>query len=767
MVEVREPGGRVGAVVIGGGVVGCAVLRELAIRGVDAVLLEAEPDIGLGSSKANSAILHSGYDAKPGTVEATLLRRSRDLWPELLDELGVPFLPVGALMVVRSEDERRRLVDEILPVATTHGVETEIIDSEALRDLAPYLADDVLAALSIPAEGIVDPFWLTRAFAESAMAAGARVRTSAPVTAIDVDGQRVVVTVEGGDRYEADQAFDCGGLFADAVAALAGDTSFSIRPRKGQFLVSETTFGVDRIVLPVPGPMGKGMLLTPIVFGGVLLGPTAEDIDDKTDRSTDRATRERIIDACASMVPDARRMAPIRQFAGVRAASSTGDYILRPSTAGDRLHIVAGIRSTGISASAVIAEAVVDDVAGRRGWDRDRRVASVSPPEPEWAAVAGAVICVCRSVAEAEVDTALRRPSPAATVDGLKRRCGVAFGDCQGNLCQMELVQRLAAARGVAPSAIVKDLRGSWIVAGAVALATADAWSPPASSAVNGAVDLAVIGGGAAGIGVVLAAVEAGQSVVVVDRGPRPGGALRSLGEGLRSAEEGEALAAVEGAIRGRRIHWLPATTAIGLRGTDEGWVIEIQHRDGSAEITADRVVLATGAYVTPREHRAIDGPRPSGVMTADAAIGALDRGWLPARRPLVVGEGRTAAALAGRLTDGGADVQREPHPTIDAIRGHARLESIRIDGTWRDADALILADRLSPATFLLRGLGLVDEAPGVPAPTGPDGELAPGLWAAGTCVTGDIDHTTSLEDGRRVGRAAAGAATSRGAAVL
>jgi len=187
MAEVREAAGRVGAVVIGGGVVGCAVLRELAIRGVDAVLLEAEADIGLGSSKANSAILHSGYDAKPGTVEAALLRRSCDLWPELLEELSVPFLPVGALMVVRSDEERRRLLDEIVPVATGQGVETEVLSGAALHDLAPYLAPDVVAALSIPAEGIVDPFWLTRAFAESAMAAGARVVTSAPVTAIDVD----------------------------------------------------------------------------------------------------------------------------------------------------------------------------------------------------------------------------------------------------------------------------------------------------------------------------------------------------------------------------------------------------------------------------------------------------------------------------------------------------------------------------------------------------------------------------------------------------
>ena len=755
MAEVRDPGVRVQAVVVGGGVVGCAVLRELAVRGIDAILLEAEADIGLGSSKANSAILHSGYDAKPGTVEARHLRRSRDLWPGLLEELGVPFLPVGALMVVRSDEERARLLHEIMPTAAGHGVDTEILAGDGLREVAPYLAPDALAALSIPAEGIVDPFWLTRAFAESAMAAGARVRMSAPVTAIDVDQRRVVVTVEGGDRYEADQAFDCGGLFADGVAALAGDTSFSIRPRKGQFLVSETTFGVDRIVLPVPGPMGKGMLLTPIVFGGVLLGPTAEDIDDKTDRSTDRATRERIIESCAGLVPDAREMTPIRQFAGLRSASSTGDYIIRPSTAGDRLHIVAGIRSTGISASCAIAEAVVDDVGSRRGWDRSRPARGPSPEEPEWGSVAGEVVCVCRSVGEAEVDAALRRPSPATTLDGLKRRCGVAFGDCQGNLCAMPLVERLAAARGVEPWAIEKDLRGSWIVAGAVATDIAVPWSP-SDTGPGGDIDVAIIGGGAAGIGAALEARRSGQAVLVIDRGRRPGGTLLALGDGVRTPAERDALAEIEAAIDRGDVQWRAATTAIGLRMIAKGWAIEVQDADGSAEIAASQVVLATGGYVTPREHRTIDGPRSSGVLTADAALGALDRGWLPARRAVVVGAGRLAEAIAGRLDAAGASVAREEDgAAIDAICGVARLEGVRLAGAWHDADALILADRSSPATFLLRALGLVDEAPGVPAPVDANGRLQPGLWAAGTCVTGDVDHVTSLEDGRRVARAA------------
>jgi glycerol-3-phosphate dehydrogenase len=763
MAEARgaaERAERVQAVVIGGGVVGCAVLRELGLRGIDAILLEAEADIGQGTSKANSAILHTGYDAKPGTTEAALLRRSHELWPELIDELAVPFLAVGAVMLAMTSDERRRLVDEIVPVATAHGVPTEVVEGAALRELAPFVTPDAAAGLHIPAEGIVDPFWLTRAFAESAVAAGARVLTSAPVTDLSVDSDRVEVTTGNGATFVADQAIDCAGLWADEVAALAGDTSFSIRPRKGQFLVSEMTFGVDRIVLPIPGPMGKGMLVTPIIFGGVLLGPTAEDIDDKRDRSTDFATRERVIDACAAMVPDVRRMSPIRQFAGLRAAPSTGDYILRPSTAGDRLHIVAGIRSTGISASAAIAEAVVGEVAARRGWNAGH-VRAGRPVEPDWNAVAGEVVCLCRSVAEAEIDAALGRPSPAVTVDGLKRRCGAGFGDCQGNLCQIDLVARLAERHGRDPWQIEKDARGSWIVAG---MSEAAAVRQAAGTAASGSedrdpVDVVVVGGGPAGIGVALAASDVGRTVTIVDRGRVPGGSLRAMLPDEQTAEERAALESVRDAIDAGRVRWR-AATVVGLRADGDGWLVDCQDREGSDEIAGTNVVLATGGYVTPREHRPIDGPRPSGVCTADSVSAALDRGWLPARRAVVIGRGRLARSTADRLAAGGAAVQRmDDAAGIDAIRGIARLEGVRNQGAWLEGDALVFADALSPATFLLRGLGLVDDGPGVPAPVHDDGSLElAGLWAAGACVTADVDHEASLGQGRRVGEAIAAA---------
>ena len=230
---------------------------------------------------------------------------------------------------------------------------------------------------------------------------------------------------------------------ADEVAALAGDTSFTISPRKGEFLVSERTGGVDRIVLPIPGPLGKGMLVTPIVFGGVLLGPTAVDGSDKADRSTTAAGRGRILESCRGLVPAVDEMAPIRGFAGVRPVSSTGDYVIRPSTAGDRLTLVAGIRSTGISASPGIAEAAVEVAAGPPLGIR-RPGIRPSAPLPELGLESGAIVCVCRSVGSTEVAAALAGPTPVTTTDALKRRCGVGFRRLPGQPCGTDAIARIA-----------------------------------------------------------------------------------------------------------------------------------------------------------------------------------------------------------------------------------------------------------------------------------------------------------------------------------
>jgi glycerol-3-phosphate dehydrogenase len=727
-------------VVVGGGVTGCAILWELARRGVSGLLVEAEPDVCEGTSKANSAIVHTGFDSKPGTLESQLLRRSAELWPEVIRELAVPFLPVGALMLARTAEEAGRLHTDIAANASRLGVRTDLLDAATARDLAPYLAPDVTAALSIPDEAVIDPFWLTRAYAEAAVAGGAELRLGRSVSGLLARPEAVIVRLDDGTEIEAEQVIDAAGLRADEVARLVGDESFSIRPRKGQFLVSEETFGVDRIVLPIPGPMGKGMLVTPIVFGGLLLGPTAVDQEDKADRSTDPAARERILGACRALVPAVGEMAPIRQFAGLRHVSSTGDFVVAPSPVSDRLFIAAGIRSTGISASPAVAERVVAEVAARRRWTLRNDALRLAPPPTAFPDEPGEVVCLCRSVSRAEIEAACRRPTAPRTLDAVKRRGGAMFGDCQGNLCALDVARIVAAERGMPVGAIEKHARGSWLwlertdgdAQGAAGVGATDAIeldSRRLAKATAQRWDVVVVGGGRAGRSAAEGLAAGGLRVLVVERNGPSGRDGRGFG-------------------------WLTGVTAVGLApggGDADRWTVELQSAAGSGLAVGRAVVLATGAYVEPREHRSIAGPRPAGVMTADLATRLLDAGLLPGMAVAVVGDGPIAQVLAERLAAAGARVARMATPPLE-LRGDAHLEAIRSDLGWQRADALVLADRLLPQAMLLRSLGLVDGRPGIAAATDGQGRLPlDGLWAAGCCVAPDETHVACATGGRSV----------------
>lgn len=723
---------RARVVVVGGGVIGCAILREFARYGVAGVLVESEPDVCEGTSKANSAILHTGFDSKAGTVESRMLRRAAEIWPETIDELEVPFLAVGAIMLARTDDEARRLSTEIAANASALGVRTEVLDRTTVRDLAPYVADDVTAALSIPDEGVLDPFWLTRAYAEAAVAGGAELRLGRAVVGLEVQADRVVVRLDDGATIEAEQVVDAAGLRADEVAGLGGDRTFAISPRKGQFLVSEETFGVDRIVLPIPGPLGKGVLVTPIVFGGLLLGPSAVDGADKDDRATDPSERDRILSACRAMVPALGDAAPIRQFAGLRHVSSTGDFVLRPSALGDRLYFAAGIRSTGLSTSPAVAEAVVADVADHRGWSRPARPRPLAPPATELSEQPGEVVCLCRSISRGEIEAACRRPTLPRTLDAIKRRCGAIFGDCQGNLCALDVARIVAVQRDLPVAAVEKNRRGSWLWADRVERAReiVSPALPKDLPATGPGWDVIVVGGGAAGRAAAAAVVAAGHRALIVERG---------MGRaGLSTSASGPVL--------------LAGSTVVGLLPEDDGWRVLIQLATGALELTALAVILATGAYVEPREHRSIAGPRPAGVMTSDLAWPILDAGLLPGHVVAVVGAGEPVDRLSGALADAGARVVRlEEQP--QEVRGDARLQAVRVGRRWIEADTLLLADRLLPQAFLLRGLGLIDARPGARVPADDLGAVPlDGLWAAGCCVDPTPVHDGCVERGRMVG---------------
>jgi NADPH-dependent 2,4-dienoyl-CoA reductase/sulfur reductase-like enzyme len=336
----------------------------------------------------------------------------------------------------------------------------------------------------------------------------------------------------------------------------------------------------------------------------------------------------------------------------------------------------------------------------------------------------------------------------------------VGFGDCQGNQCTVPAIAAISAAAGLAPVAIEKGPVGSWLIA-----AEGEPVAPddPIAAPIGGdePSDVLVVGGGMAGIGAALALADAGRRVTVVDRRATPGGALRAIDRSAWTEAERDAVERARELVAAGRLGWIPAATVVALDHDGRTWSAEVAGEAGRT-VVADHVILATGGYLMPREHSVVDGPRSSGVMTGDLVADALERGWRPARRALVVGAGRVAAATADRLRAGGVEAElvagRADGTTdraVTAVRGQPRLTAAEVDGRWLEADALVLVDRLLPATFLLRGLGLGDERPGVPAPVDERGALPMvGLWAAGTCVSPDVDHRASLAAGETVGAA-------------
>ena len=453
--------------VIGGGVVGCAILRELSRYDVTVALLERNPDICDGTSKSNSAIVHTGFDTPPESLEAQLLAEARELWPPIIESLHIPYLQTGALMVATSAGELATIETEIIPKAERNGVILQRLSREEILEVAPYVNPHVMGGVLVEGEGIIDPFWTTRAYCENAAINGAQVFLDEPVTGITVEDEGVYVHTGSGLTFTASIVVNAAGLWADEIARLAGDDSFTLTPRKGQFIIVEEDYGVSQIILPVPSRVSKGILVTPIVFGGVLLGPTAEEVDAKTDLATTAQGLQQIRAGVGRLVPAMAEAASVRQFAGLRAVSSTGDYIIRPSTVSSRLLHVAGIRSTGLSASPAIARYVgwlVRDELGLslRNHFMDELpeyLASMHPDE-------GDVVCLCRSITRGEVLAALRSPLPPTTLDGLKRRTGAMLGDCQGNLCMAHLIDLFQQQLGRDPLTINKNVAHSSPIAG-------------------------------------------------------------------------------------------------------------------------------------------------------------------------------------------------------------------------------------------------------------------------------------------------------------
>ena len=338
--------------VIGGGVVGGAVAWSLARRGVDTLIIEAEDELALGASGTNSGILHTGFDSIPGELETALILRSAELRDPVLETLGVPVLRCGAEVPAD---------DAVLERAAANGVDVR-------------RAGDVI---EVPGEAVTDPARYTLALASAATEIWPRTRVDALVDT----GDGLEVETDAGDQVFCEVAVNCAGLHADEVARLAGDDSFEIYPRKGEFFVFETE--VPRILLPLPTARTKGVLVFPTVDGMTVAGPTAVDQADKRDWSVRREARDEVMAKAAERWPPLAGLEPVHAYAGLRPAGRGANYVIAPSDACPRLINVAAIRSTGLTASLGIGE-LVTRLVGEQGVELGpEREPCVNPPATE------------------------------------------------------------------------------------------------------------------------------------------------------------------------------------------------------------------------------------------------------------------------------------------------------------------------------------------------------------------------------------------------
>jgi glycerol-3-phosphate dehydrogenase len=422
--------------VVGAGVVGAAIARELTGAGLECVLVEAGPDVGAGTSKANTALLHTGFDAKPGTLEAKLVARGHVLLEQYAARVGVPVARIGALLVAWSAQQLDAFPEIVARAHANRYTRIRELDVDELYAREPELGAGAHGALEIPDEGIVCPFTTPLAYATEAVRAGCALRLNTRVTgARRREGGFALETSDG--ELGARLLVNAAGLYADELDRMLGYERFSVTPRRGELIVfDKLARGLLRhIVLAVPTGTTKGVLVSPSVFGNVIVGPTAEDVLRKDDTSSTEA-------GLAYVRAEARRILPAllahevtAVYVGLRAATEHADYQI---SADDGYVCVGGIRSTGLTASLAIAEHV-RELLGIRA---SNRVLLAPPPMPNIGELAprpyeegGRIVCFCERVTLEEIERAFASTIPPVDMDGLRRRTRVLMGRCQGFYC--------------------------------------------------------------------------------------------------------------------------------------------------------------------------------------------------------------------------------------------------------------------------------------------------------------------------------------------
>ncbi len=458
--------------VIGAGVVGSLITRELSKYDIKIALLERRNDCAMGATKANSAIVHAGFDAVPGTLKAKLNVRGVELMKKTCKELSVPLINNGALVVAFSEEEMPHL-DKLLERGVANGVpELKVVGREELVAMEPNIGETAVGALVAPTSSIVCPYELTIAGVENAVTNGAEFIRNCAVEGIEFKNNEFVLSTTQGE-ITAKYVINAAGVHSGKVASLIGDNSIEIVVRHGDYYLLDKSQGtlVSRTIFQCPTKMGKGVLVSPTVDGNLIVGPSAEDIDDGDDVATTNVGLDKIFVNAVKSVPAVSLRNAITSFSGNRAHPTSDDFIIGSSAVNKNFINAAGIESPGLSSAPAIAE-MVESIVLELAGDLEKK-ADYNPVRPEPVRFRhmsteeraelikknkayGRIVCRCETITEGEILDAIHAPAGARDVDGVKRRTRAGMGRCQGGFCGSKVVEILARELGTDMNEITK-----------------------------------------------------------------------------------------------------------------------------------------------------------------------------------------------------------------------------------------------------------------------------------------------------------------------
>ena len=465
--------------IVGCGIVGSSAAYELSKYKLDIAAVDRLNDIAGESTRANSGIIHAGYDPEPGTLMAKLNVRGSALTRELCKKLDIAYKQNGSLVIAFNEDDKA-VVEKLYRRGIENKVDgIEIISGDKARELEPNLSAEIICALNVPGGAIVSPWDLAVALAETAARNGVKFTLGAELTGIKrIDGGYLAITSKG--EFKTRAIVNAAGLYSDTVHGFIKKPDFKILPNRGQYYLLDKSAGgmVSRTIFQCPDKISKGILVSPTVHGNLLVGPSSENIADCGDTATDSASLSNVLQTARRSVPGLNIRENIRNFAGVRAISDADDFIIREAE--KNFYDLAGIKSPGLTAGPAIAEELVrlmeasgvelerksefiDErrVTKFRYLDGERRAAKIRE-NPAY----GRMVCRCESITEGEIIDAFDSPIPPTTVDAVKRRCHAGMGRCQGGFCSPKIIALIAERFNIDPAEVLKDRDGSYIITG-------------------------------------------------------------------------------------------------------------------------------------------------------------------------------------------------------------------------------------------------------------------------------------------------------------